>query len=286
MDAVRGVVRPTRGKCRLTFRRGRPPRGSRSTTTPRSAASPIRSRFARSLAFSSLRPPQRRRQSGARAYRLRIRFLEQHRRFRHQPDFDQFRLGDAPAMAAPSRSGCSIRCLSPGSASCSRPSSASPSASRGCRRTGWWPGPPPAMSRPSAISRCCCNCCSGTTPCSRRCRRMRESLVIPGGIYLNNRGLFLPLPIFKSGFGFVLVAFAVGAIGAVAFYVWARKRQEQTGRQAPVISVALALVIGLPLAGAGACRLPARLRISRRPGASISTAASRSCRNSPRCCSG
>ncbi len=76
---------------------------------------------------------------------------------------------------------------------------------------------------------------------------IRESLVIPGGIYLNNRGLFLPLPIFKSGFGFVLAALAVGVIGAVAFYVWARKRQEQTGQQAPVFAAALALVIGLPL---------------------------------------
>jgi general L-amino acid transport system permease protein len=76
---------------------------------------------------------------------------------------------------------------------------------------------------------------------------IRESLVIPVGIYLNNRGLFLPLPILKSGFGFVLVALAVGMIGAIAFYVWSRKRQERTGRQAPVISVALALVIGLPL---------------------------------------
>ena len=76
---------------------------------------------------------------------------------------------------------------------------------------------------------------------------IRESLVIPGGIYLNNRGLFLPLPIFKSGFGFVLAALAVGVIGAIAFYVRARKRQEQTGRQAPVFSVALGLVIGLPL---------------------------------------
>ncbi len=76
---------------------------------------------------------------------------------------------------------------------------------------------------------------------------IRESLVIPGGIYLNNRGLFLPLPIFKSGFGFVLAALAVGVIGAIAFYVWARKRQEQTGRQAPVFSAALGLVIGLPL---------------------------------------
>jgi general L-amino acid transport system permease protein len=77
---------------------------------------------------------------------------------------------------------------------------------------------------------------------------IRDSLVIPGGIYLNNRGLFIPMPIFKSGFGFVPVALAAGIAGAIAFYVWARKRQERTGLQAPVFSAALALVIGLPLA--------------------------------------
>ena len=77
---------------------------------------------------------------------------------------------------------------------------------------------------------------------------IRDSLVIPGGIYLNNRGLFMPVPVFKSGFGFVLIALAAGIAGAIAFYVWARKRQERTGLQAPVFSAALALVIGLPLA--------------------------------------
>jgi len=76
---------------------------------------------------------------------------------------------------------------------------------------------------------------------------IRESLVIPGGIFLNNRGLFIPQPIFKSGFGWVLAALAIGIVGAVAFYVWARKRQERTGQQAPVFFVSLALVIGLPL---------------------------------------
>ena len=76
----------------------------------------------------------------------------------------------------------------------------------------------------------------------------RESIVIPGGIFLNNRGLFIPEPIFKDGFGWVLIALAVGVIGAIAFYIWARKRQERTGQQAPVFSVGLALVFGLPFA--------------------------------------
>jgi general L-amino acid transport system permease protein len=76
----------------------------------------------------------------------------------------------------------------------------------------------------------------------------RESFVIPGGIFLNNRGLFIPQPIFKSGFGWVLIALAAGVVGAIVFYVWARKRQERTGQQAPVFSVGLTLVFGLPLA--------------------------------------
>jgi general L-amino acid transport system permease protein len=76
---------------------------------------------------------------------------------------------------------------------------------------------------------------------------LRDSLAIPGGAFLNNRGLFLPQPTFQPGFGAVLVALAIGVVGAIAFRVWARKRQEQTGQQAPVILVALGLIVGLPL---------------------------------------
>ncbi len=77
---------------------------------------------------------------------------------------------------------------------------------------------------------------------------IRDSLVLGGGLYLNNRGLFLPEPVFKAGFGAVLIALLAGLAGAVVFYIWARKRQERTGKQAPVFWVALALVVGLPLA--------------------------------------
>ena len=75
----------------------------------------------------------------------------------------------------------------------------------------------------------------------------RESIVIPGGIYLNNRGLFLPSPNLLDGFGMVEIALILGVIGSIAFYIWARKRQEKTGQQAPVFLTTIALVIGLPL---------------------------------------
>jgi general L-amino acid transport system permease protein len=76
---------------------------------------------------------------------------------------------------------------------------------------------------------------------------MRDSIAIAGGTYLNNRGLFMPAPVFHSGFGAVVAAFILGVIAAIAFYIWARKRQEATGQQSPVVLVTLALLIGLPL---------------------------------------
>jgi len=76
----------------------------------------------------------------------------------------------------------------------------------------------------------------------------RESIVIAGGAYLNNRGLFLPAPQFLYGFDAVAVALIVGVIASIAFYLYARKRQQRTGRRAPVFWIALALIVGLPLA--------------------------------------
>src|SRR5476649_386725 len=76
---------------------------------------------------------------------------------------------------------------------------------------------------------------------------LRDSIKIPGGIFLNNRGLFVPEPIFAAQFKWVGFAIIFGVLASIAFYIWARKRQEQTGQQAPVFSAALALIVGLPL---------------------------------------
>jgi general L-amino acid transport system permease protein len=76
----------------------------------------------------------------------------------------------------------------------------------------------------------------------------RDSVSIPGGALLNNRGLFLPKPIFGPGFEAVPIAFVLGLIGAFLYRRWAYRRQMQTGRRAPVLRVGLALILGLPLA--------------------------------------
>ena len=76
---------------------------------------------------------------------------------------------------------------------------------------------------------------------------LRDSVSIADAVFLNNRGLFLPEPVFKDAFSTVLVTFAAGLIGAIAFRIWAHRRQDRTGQQAPVFLVTLGLVIGLPL---------------------------------------
>jgi general L-amino acid transport system permease protein len=76
----------------------------------------------------------------------------------------------------------------------------------------------------------------------------RQSLSLAGWIFLNNRGLFLPAPVFRSGAAWFGAAVAAAIISAMLYRRWARRRQEQTGAQAPVGWVASALVFGLPAA--------------------------------------
>jgi len=75
----------------------------------------------------------------------------------------------------------------------------------------------------------------------------RQSIDLGAGFLINARGLFMPRPIFASDVWVVGVGALIGIAGAVGFYVWARKRQELTGRQYPTVSTALGLVLGLPL---------------------------------------
>jgi general L-amino acid transport system permease protein len=77
---------------------------------------------------------------------------------------------------------------------------------------------------------------------------IRESVAIPGGGFLNNRGLFLPEPVFLPAARFALYALVAGILVAIAYRIWAKQRQSLTGKQASVIWVTLGLVIALPLA--------------------------------------
>ena len=76
----------------------------------------------------------------------------------------------------------------------------------------------------------------------------RQSLSVSGLVFLNNRGLYLPKPVFAEGAWVVAAALLIGVIAAYLFSRWAARRQANTGQQAPVFSVGAALVILPPLA--------------------------------------
>lgn len=65
--------------------------------------------------------------------------------------------------------------------------------------------------------------------------------------YVSNRGLFVPAPVFGAGMQAVWLALAAGVLAAFGFRAWARKRQRETGAQAPVGLVSAGLIVGLPL---------------------------------------
>jgi general L-amino acid transport system permease protein len=72
---------------------------------------------------------------------------------------------------------------------------------------------------------------------------VRESLAVPGGGLLNNRGLFLPRPEFHDA-GPVLLAFAAGILAAVVLRRLSKGRVERGGRgfANPILLLAVVLV--------------------------------------------
>lgn len=76
---------------------------------------------------------------------------------------------------------------------------------------------------------------------------VKKAMSLPLSVYVSNRGVYMPAPIFGAGIWTVPVACAVGIIGAIIYTRWANKRQLATGKRPPVLLVNLALIIGLPL---------------------------------------
>jgi general L-amino acid transport system permease protein len=76
----------------------------------------------------------------------------------------------------------------------------------------------------------------------------RQSYALPGGLFLNVRGVSLPAPLPQPGFEAVAIAFAAGLLLAVGVRWWARRRQTLTGKRFPVLWTALLMIFGLPLA--------------------------------------
>lgn len=76
---------------------------------------------------------------------------------------------------------------------------------------------------------------------------VKKSLSLPLSVYVSNRGIFIPAPIFGEAIWLVLAVFAIGVVLAIAYTRWANKQQLATGKRPPVLLVNLGLIIGLPL---------------------------------------
>ncbi|TVP47691.1 MAG: amino acid ABC transporter permease [Halomonas sp.] len=75
----------------------------------------------------------------------------------------------------------------------------------------------------------------------------RDSLAFGEIIFLNVRGLFLPEPLFESGFGLIPVTLIAAIVASIALIIWNRRRHEATGKRLPAGWIALAMIVGLPM---------------------------------------
>lgn len=74
----------------------------------------------------------------------------------------------------------------------------------------------------------------------------RQSIALPAGALLNNRGLYIPDPQLGPGGSLILWTVLFGIVASIAFRYWAREQQKATGRQYPIGWVALGLIVVLP----------------------------------------
>ena len=75
----------------------------------------------------------------------------------------------------------------------------------------------------------------------------KKAVSISDTVFLTNRGFFIPSPVFEDGFGYVLLALLAAITAVIAFVIWERKNQDETGENYPVFSISAAIIIGLPL---------------------------------------
>lgn len=75
----------------------------------------------------------------------------------------------------------------------------------------------------------------------------RNALSVFDMIFLSNRGLKFPSPIWNEAAISVLLALLVAIAASFAVLFWAKRRLDKTGKAFPVFTTACALIVGLPL---------------------------------------
>jgi general L-amino acid transport system permease protein len=76
----------------------------------------------------------------------------------------------------------------------------------------------------------------------------RESLSVMGGVFISNRGVYIPSVTFGAGSGHVVGALAAGVGATAGRGLVSRRRRQATGHPLPLWWPALLLLVALPLA--------------------------------------
>ena len=77
---------------------------------------------------------------------------------------------------------------------------------------------------------------------------VKDSITLPLDTFINQRGLFVPKPLFDDQFAWVWLGLAVGIAAWIGISIWARRRLEATGKRFPVFLTGLAItavVVGI-----------------------------------------
>ena len=75
----------------------------------------------------------------------------------------------------------------------------------------------------------------------------RQAINLGDLVFMSNRGIMIPAPVFEPGSGLMGVALILALIFIFFLARWARRRQAATGQIFPVLPIALVLIPGLPL---------------------------------------
>lgn len=89
--------------------------------------------------------------------------------------------------------------------------------------------------------------------------RVKESINFGDTLFINNRGVNFPSIVPEAGFMFVVLAFFAGIVGSIFVAKWARRRQELTGEQFPILWSSIGIIIGLPVIVSFALGVPMHL---------------------------
>jgi general L-amino acid transport system permease protein len=75
----------------------------------------------------------------------------------------------------------------------------------------------------------------------------KQSLSYFDSIFINNRGLYIPMASLNQTTIFVMISIAISILSIIFLNIWANKRQEKTGEIFPVFKVALLILILVPM---------------------------------------